>query len=240
MKKSLCFLSICFAALACCSACIQHNNPENPADPKTEITNAVRAACCRVYREEVVVGAKGEAMRRLEAVGRALLVAEERKTLKGGEQEDDFCYAIIAFNKFQENVPDALYFGGENGEETVKVENIEMVTPTLGVSVIGAIFAGLGVEPIAATVNHDGAPADNYLVDLKTIEPDRMASIDVRRTEEVENNLEKFAEKCFLDLVFQQNQVFATGVSQVLKAVADGGSYPKVYYERLIQFGGKK
>lgn len=241
MKKSLCILSICFAALACGSACKQYNNPENTDDPKTEIKQVIQAAALPVYREEIVVGAKGDRAEEYKVAGTGILAKHDMLIQKGGNQEDDFLYAIIAFDKCQENVPTALYFGGENGEETVKVEKIQMITPELALCEMPDTFHIALVEPIQmATENIDGAPADSYLVDLKTILGGQMAKFDVRRADEVENNLEKFAEKCFLDLVFQQKQVFATGVSQVLKAVADGGSYPKVYYEWLIQFGGKK
>ena len=180
-------------------------------------------------------------MIRQATVGWAVFLSAAGAISKGGEQENDFLYAIIAFNKFQENVPDALYIDGGDEKEPVKIENIQILTPYLAIVCLGvSASAALRVEPIQmARENLDGAPADSYLVDLATIEPDRMASIDVRWTEEVENNLENFAEKCFLDLVFQQKQVFATGVSQVLKAVADGEDYPTYFREPLItQYGG--
>lgn len=145
MKKSLCFLSICFAAFACCSACKKYNNPENPSDPKTEIIQALQDAALPVYFEETIAEANGRPTGQPAAT--FIYVTHDSIELRGGEQENvsSQVMGIIVFDKCQENVPDALYLGGENGEKPVKVEKIEMVTPELGVGlIIGGGIAATG------------------------------------------------------------------------------------------------
>ena len=245
MKKSLCILSFCFAALACCCACKQHNNPENTDDPKTEIAKALQAAALPVYlekREDVVVRAKGDTMALLkEPAGVAVFLRAAGLKSKGGEQEDmhQAFIAIIAFNIVQEAVPTALYLGGENGEEPEKVENIEMVTPTIGVGMIlGATFAAMGAKPLLLVEeNVDGAPDNNYLVDLATIQPDRMASIDVRWAKEVENNLEHFAEKTFMRMLCIERSVQLRSIDKVYQMEGDGPEDDKFSIEPL--WGGR-
>lgn len=223
MKKSLCILSICFAAFACCSACKHHNNPENPSDPKTEITNAVRAAALPVYHDWTVVRAKGEAVALSAPAGWAIAIKTLYPIARGGEQEEGGLGIFIVFFEPQVEVPTALYLDGGNGKEPVKVENIEMVTPELAVGlVIGGVFALLGVEPIQmASENVDGAPADSYLVDLKTTQ--RMGQgFDVLEADEVENNLEKFENMAFMRMHYDVEHILLSSIDQVMKIESDG------------------
>lgn len=223
MKKSLCFLSICFAALACCSACKKYNNPENPSDPKTEIIQAVKDACRPVYFEETIAEANGKAMRQPAAT--FIYVTHDLIELRGGEQEnvDLPVMGIIVFDKFQEDVPTALYLDGGDGKEPVKVEIIEMFTPYLAISRLGvSAFATLGAKPIPlVTETVDGAPADSYLVDLKTIQ--RLGQdIDVLEAHKVENNLEKFENMAFMRMRCIAGSVQLSSIDQVKKIESDG------------------
>ena len=72
----------------------------------------------------------------------------------------------------------------------------------------------------------DGTPDENYLVDLATIQPDRAASIDVRKADEVENNLENFENMAFMRMFFAGDMVQLSSIDQVKKAVADGTGDP--------------
>lgn len=233
MKKSLCILSICFAALACCSACKKYNNPKNPSDPKTEIKQAVKDACRPVYLEEVIEEANGKALIR-HAAATAIYVTHDSIELRGGEQENvgSQVMGIIIFTSPLMEVPDALYLGGENGEEPEKVEKIEMVTPELAIVTIGAMGR---VKPIPlATENVDGAPADRYLVDLKTIQGGQMAKIDVRMAKEVENNLEHFENMAFLRMLCIGGSVRLSSIDQVKKDVSEGPEDRRFFLEPLV------
>lgn len=237
MKKSLCILSICFAAFACCSACKKYNNPENPSDPKTEIINAVKDAALPVYFEETIAEANGRAIGQPAAT--FIYVTHDLIELGGGEQENVGLpvMGIIVFDKCQENVPDALYLGGGNCEKPVKVEKIEMVTPELAVVIIGGGIVAMGATPIPLVTEVDGAPADSYLVDLKTILGGQMAKIDVRRTEEVENNLEHFENMAFLHMLCIGGSVRLSSIDQVKKIEIDGPEKHKFVFEPVMVVG---
>ena len=237
MKKSLCFLSICFAALACCSACKKYNNPENPSDPKTEIIQALQAAALPVYFEETIAEANGRPTGQPAAT--FIYVTHDLIELGGGEQENVVLpvMGIIVFDKCQENVPDALYLGGGNCEKPVKVEKIEMVTPELAIVIIGGGIAAMGATPIPLVTEVDGAPADSYLVDLKTIKAGREARIDVRRTEEVEDNLEKFVDESFMRMLRIGGSVQLISIDHVKKIEIDGPEKHKFVFEPVMVVG---
>lgn len=121
--------------------------------------------------------------------------------------------------------------GGENGEETVKVENIQMITPTIGVvAFLDAVFVALRAKPIpSATVNVHG----DYLVDLKTIQAGREARIDVRMAKEVESNLEHFENMAFMRMLCIEEGVQLRSIEQVKKIKSDGPGDDKFSLEPL-------